>query len=234
MEQASVQLFLLPFAGGNATSFQKMTEHLDSFIQTVTVEYSGRGSRLNEGDITDYGIFRNDVVEYIKSHRKKDKPYAIFGYSMGAALAYEIASQNLLGEAPVHLFYGARACIADESLPKLSDEEFIEHAKTMGGFDERVTRNKRLFRLFIHPLKDDYNIAKQFRFEKGELPFCDCTVLYSEKDTPFDTVRKWKRLTTGKTEFFEFGNNHFFVLEHYEEIAKIINQTLMKNIRRAR
>lgn len=233
MEQHSVQLFLLPFAGGNAASFLKLTERMGIFIQPITVEYPGRGSRLSEGYITDYKAFKNDVVEYIKSHRDKEKPYALLGYSMGAAFAYEIASQNMLGESPVHLFYGARACIADEPLPELSDEEFIEHTKTLGGFDERVIRNKRLFHLFLHPLTEDYKIAKQFRFEKGRLPSCDCTVFYSEKDTPYTTVEAWANLTSGKTEFYEFGDNHFFILKHYEEIAEIINKTMMENSGRA-
>lgn len=228
MGQSEIQLFLFPFAGGNAASFQKLTERLDTFIQPVTVEYSGRGSRLKEGYITDYKVFRDDVVEYIKSYRDKEKPYALLGYSMGAALVYEIASQNLLGEQPVHLFYGARACLSSEKFPELSEEDFIEHAKTLGGFDDRVLQDDRFFALFRHPLVDDYKIAKQFRFETGIHPSCDCTVFYSNEDIPFETVRGWETLTSGKTEFYEFGNNHFFILKHYKEIADIINQTLRR------
>ena len=43
-----VQLFLLPYAGGNAFSFYKVSRFIDSKIEVIPVEYSGRGTRANE------------------------------------------------------------------------------------------------------------------------------------------------------------------------------------------
>ena len=220
-----IQLFLLPFAGGNATSFQKLEQQLGPKIEPVSIEYAGRGSRLQEGYITEYDVFLEDVVKQMKEKRNPDLPYAIFGYSMGAAFAYEIASRHLLDVSPAHLFYGARACIASQRIREMSEDDFVEYAKTLGGFPEEV-KNSRLFKLFIHPLKEDYAVAKQFHFEKGDLPNCDTAVFYSEQDTPFANVNGWKELTSGKTEFYELGSNHFFVKDHYMEMAECINGKL--------
>lgn len=223
-----IQLFMLPFAGGNSFSFNSLAECIDDEIEVLPIEYAGRGKRIKEGYITEYSQFLDDVVCEIKRMRNTNQPYALFGYSMGAALAYEIASKDLLDTPPIHLFYGARSCIATESIPSMDEDDFVEYSKTLGGFDERVFQNKRWFKLFIHPLKDDYHIAKQYKFSEGIIPGCDATIFYSENDTPFKAVHGWKKLTNGSTEFYEFGDNHFFMNEHYQEMARIINKTLLE------
>lgn len=224
----SIQLFLLPFAGGNSSSFNSLSKYIDDEIEVIPIEYAGRGKRIKEGYITEYSQFLNDVVCEIKRKRNKDVLYALFGYSMGAALIYEIASKDLLDSSPVHMFYGARSCIASEKFTYMDEDDFVEYSKSLGGFDERLFQNKRLFKLFIHPLKDDYHIAKQYKFSEGSILRCDTTIFYSENDTPFNAVHGWKELTKGSTEFYEFGDNHFFINNHYLEIASIINETLLE------
>ncbi len=222
-----VQLFILPFAGGNSSSFQKMVNCIDSSIETVTIEYSGRGSRLKDGYITDYQTFVADVVAQIQKVRKQSVPYALFGYSMGAAFAYEIAANGYVDGEMKHIFYAGRSCVRDEELKHMTDEEFLEHTKQLGGFRDEVIKNKRLFNLFVHPLLDDYHIACRYHYSPGTQEIdCDATVFYSEKDTPFESVQNWRELTNGRTEFHEFGDNHFFILEHYREMADIVNKVL--------
>lgn len=230
MEKLRIQLFLLPFAGGRAEAFAPLTAHLDSFIEPIAVEYPGRGRRADEALLSSHEGFFQDVAEFIRRRRKPALPYALFGYSMGAAFVYELASRGVLDRPPAHLFYGARACITDYPMPEMSEEEVLAHTKTLGGFDPRLFENPRLFHLFTHPLVDDFHIAAQYRFAVGERPRCDCSVFYSEADTPFSTVQGWERLADGKTTFYSFPGNHFFIREHDQEIAEIISQELKERI----
>lgn len=222
-----IQLYILPFAGGNSTSFARMASCIDSKTAVVPIEYSGRGRRLHEGYITNYQDFLMDVVEQIQKTKIPEAPYALFGYSMGAALAYEIAASGYLNGTLKHIFYAARACIRDERPSVMTEEAFFEHAKQLGGFQEEVVRNKRLMNLFVHPLQDDYRIASQYCFRQGPQELqCDTTIFYSENDTPLTTVKAWAELTNGKTQFCELGDNHFFVREHYRKMASRINEAL--------
>ncbi len=223
-----IQLFILPFAGGNSSSFNKLTEFIDQRIEVVAIEYSGRGNRLKDGYIVDYGAFVDDVARQIKKQRNPELELSLFGYSMGAAIAFDLASCDMLDSIPKHIFYGARNCLKAEKQPTMDEGDFVRYSITLGGFDENVVKNKRLFKLFIHPLKDDYRIAKQYRFTEGILPKCDTTVFYCEKDTPYNDVYGWSELTNGNTSFYEFGENHFFIKDHYKEIAEIINGSLIE------
>lgn len=225
-----IQLFILPYAGGRADLFKPLVEQLDDDIDAIPIEYAGRGQRAQEGYIDDYQKFLEDVVSNIAIRRDTNLPYALFGYSMGASFVYEIASQQLLDQLPMHLFYGARACIAECPVKDMTNEEFMEHAKMLGGFDERIVSNPRYYKLFTHPLVDDFSIAKQFRYIPGKSPVCDVTVLYSEEDTPCEDVKGWSKLTKGTTTFYCFSGNHFFIREHYCEVAHIINQKLKEKV----
>lgn len=46
MDNKQIQLFLVPFAGGNLYSFKNLDKHLDSRIDVVPIEYAGRGRRV--------------------------------------------------------------------------------------------------------------------------------------------------------------------------------------------
>lgn len=127
-----IQLFILPYAGGRSDSFKPLVDQLDDNIEAIPIEYSGRGQRASEGYIDDYQKFLEDVIYNIAIRRNTNLPYALFGYSMGAAFVYEIASQQLLDQLPTHLFYGGRACIAECPVKDMTNEEFMEYAKMLG------------------------------------------------------------------------------------------------------
>lgn len=226
-----LQLFLFPFAGGGKTAFNRLIANLDKQIEAVTIEYSGRGERINDGYITDYQEFMNDVVAQVNNYRNQNLPYAVLGYSMGTAIAYELAANDYGWETPIHAFFCARACLRDENLERIPDEEIIKYTVKLGGIDEKVLDNENLKNMIIHPLKEDYQIYFSYKYSKGNKPLtCPITVFYCEKDTPFSTVKNWSEMTSNNTKFYEFGNNHFFILGHYREMADLINSELTENL----
>lgn len=155
---------------------------------------------------------------------RPDCPYAMLGYSLGTALVYDIAANNLLKKKPTHLFYSARASLKEEDWLSISDDECIEFGEKYGLINDRMIKDRRLYSLFIQPMIEDFHIAFQYQYRAGtERIQCDSTVFYSNKDTPFDTVKGWSNLTDGITDYYAFGDSHFFMLDYYKEMADIIN-----------
>lgn len=73
----------------------------------------------------------------------------------------------------------------------------------------------------------DYRLFFEYRFGgHNEKINVDTTFFYCEKDTTFADVLKWNELIDGLFDFHELGENHFFINQHYEEIARVINDTL--------
>lgn len=224
------QLFLLPFAGGSSASFNKLFPLLDDQIEPHTIEYSGRNTRRDERFIERYDDFVIDAAEQIKS-MIDDRDYAILGYSLGSAVAYEIVIKHLVGKALKHMFICARGsltrCVDTRKYADMSDDEFLERMIELGGIDERILKNKRFLDIYLKPIRADYIIWGQYSFVPGMIP-CDATAIYSQKDSASENIRDWEQLVDGKIDFCELGDNHFFIFEHWQETADIINSRLEK------
>lgn len=235
MDNKQIQLFLVPFAGGNLYSFKNLDKHLDSRIDVVPIEYAGRGARMNEPFILDYSAFLEDVSLCIKKKRSKTIPFCIFGYSLGSAIVYDLLEKQMLSEQPRHVFICAREALNHESKSQrynlLSEDEFLQKVIDLGGMNQQILGNRRFLDIYMKPLRADYRIWGQYRYSvNNRLLTEDITMFYSEKDTPFKSVEGWQDLTSGKVVFYEFGDNHFFINNYYKEMAEIINQIVVSQL----
>ena len=231
MKSKGIQLFLLPFAGGSMVAFRNLVKCIDSRIEAIPIEYSGRGSRRHEPYRESYGEFLEDVRNHILRMRSRQLPYGILGYSMGGNIAYDLVVQSLLEEEPVRIFLCAKDCVdvaaASLGYYRLPDREFVEKMQTLGGIDRRIVSNERFLNIYLKPIRKDYEILGQFQYQKTSRRLqADVTVMYCEKDTPFESVAGWRNLTDGCIDFYEIGEHHFFIHDHYEKMAEIINSHL--------
>lgn len=229
-----IQLFLLPFAGGSSASFQKLLPYISPQVEVVPVEYAGRGKRGSEHFIEDYHLFIEDVAKQINACID-NRRFAVLGYSIGAAVAYDLIAKQHLKSQPVHVFMCARGSLKktakSQTFADLSEEDFLKKMEELGGMDERILKNKRFLEIYMRPVKADYKIWSQFTYcgEGSKIP-CNLTAIYCSKDSLSDGVTEWEGMTDGKVDYYEMGQNHFFINQHYEEIAGIINEHLRSYI----
>src|ERR1700720_4333094 len=87
--QAALRLFCLPFAGGGASVYRSWGSQLPSSIEVCPVQLPGREERYGEPVFTSLiGLARavaREMTPFL------DRPFAVFGHSMGALLAFEVA-----------------------------------------------------------------------------------------------------------------------------------------------
>lgn len=227
-----IQLIILPFAGGSGTSFLKMEEYLDENIEMTTIEYAGRGTHKQDGFITDYDEFLEDVATQIKQ-KQSGLPYAILGYSMGCAIAYDLVLREMIDGIPIHVFLCARGSIISKQRTQkhscMSESEFIQEMVTLGGIDDRILNNQRFLSIYMKPVRADYVIWDQYQYAEGRFP-CDLTAIYSPKDYAAEGVHDWTKLTEKSADYFEIGDSHFFIFNHWRETAEIVNNHLNKYI----
>lgn len=225
----TIQLFLLPYAGGSSFSFMKMIRFLNPEIEAVSVEYSGRGGRMNEPFIEEYNAFLSDVVRQIRECRNDKLGFAILGYSMGSALAFDICSRKLISDRPIHAFFCAEGSLKTDNQARkyasLSDEDFKEKIVQLGGLDSRILNDHEALDSYMNLIKADHKILGQYEYRYNTVE-CDSTIIYSTNDPTCVDMQEWAELTTGKTDFFKIGNNHLFINQEYKTVADIINKEL--------
>ncbi len=231
MSDKKIQLFCIPFAGGSSRSFDGLAKSIDESIEVVSIAYPGRGVRANEPFFDTYEELVADTKRQILDQRDTFVPFALLGYSMGSAVAYDLLQRELY-EKPIHTFICARESldwqIESKRFALLDEESFTAHVQRLGGIDERIASNPRFLKAYIRPVYADYKLWHQHRYcpDKG-MPNVDLTVFYSENDTPRSKVQTWKNLTSGSVDLYEFGENHFFIFKHASEMGKIISDKLM-------
>ena len=228
-----VQLFILPFAGGNSKSFRRMLPLLDDFIEPITIEYSGRLKRSEEKFISDYIPFMEDVVMQIRKQRDTQRPYAVFGYSLGSILLYDLLAGNMIDGLPIHAFICAKGSPFFE--PKgfdfinSSDEEFIKFLYSLGGINEILLTDSRFLVAYMQPVRNDFCVWRQYRYKGGIIP-CSATVIYSEQDAEEGNINDWRKVVKGDIFYNKIGKKHFFIYNYWKEVASIINCRLKSNL----
>ena len=81
------RLFCVPYAGGGAAVFRRWTPALADDVELVALQLPGRESRLAERAFESIAEIVEAVLPVIVS--SSDLPYALFGHSMGALVAFE-------------------------------------------------------------------------------------------------------------------------------------------------
>src|SRR5262245_31697623 len=87
--RAELRMFCFPYAGGTASVYRNWAGFLAPTVQVIPVELPGRGARFQELPSVGMPALIEALAEAIIP--LLDKPFAFFGHSMGAVIAFELA-----------------------------------------------------------------------------------------------------------------------------------------------
>lgn len=228
-----IDLFLLPFAGGNVASFRMFRGVESPQIRLNFIELPGRGARVKERLLDDIHEMADDVFSRILE-KAPNNQYAIFGHSMGALLAYlisrKIAHSNMAQ--PLYLFLSGCAVPSRirlrEKIHHLSREKFIMAITQLEGSPKEILEDHLAMDFFEPILRSDFKAIETYVFEKGgkkiRVPI-DVFIGDSENITRED-AHAWDEVTDGKVSLTVLPGKHFFIYDHYALIMDHIERRL--------
>ena len=230
-----ISLFCFPFAGGSSAAYNKWRSHIDKHIELHLVELAGRGRRIYEPHYESIEACVDDLFNVIRNDLNKH-PYAFFGHSMGAIIAYELAlkiKKNNLPE-PIHIFFSGRSAphIPDaepEMYYLLPENEFKEKIVEIGGTPREFLDHPELMEALLPMIKNDFRIAELYKYIGEIVPLdYDISVLIGkDEDVTAEQMHEWRRVTKKICSVHYFEGEHFFINEHIEQVVKLINNTLL-------
>lgn len=229
---SGIRLFCFPYAGGSSGTFARWRQKLSPGIQTELVQLPGRGMRFAEPPFASCDL----LVETLATDffPKLSTPFAFFGHSMGALIAFELARylRSHHKRSPQYLFLsGCSAAHVFEISPKiheLPEDKFIEELRRLDGTPAEVFDNPELLKILLPGLRADFTICETYRYKDSEPLDCPITAFAGDDDREIKVadVRAWQLQTTGSFSFHVFSGGHFFLHEKWEEMVHRVNKTL--------
>jgi len=228
---ADLRLVCLPYAGGSAAMYIPWASSLPDNVELVCAQPPGRASRMGEPAHASMEAMVADLSAAFVG--LFDKPYLLFGHSLGSRVAYAFAhrcaSSGLPGPARL-IASGSRAPHVPSTRASIHDlpkDDFVAKLRELDGTPEEVLGNAELLDLLIPLLRADFRIADVYR--AGPQPLgCPITVLagMDDHEVAQADVDAWHELTTGACEVHWLPGGHFFVNEQRAEVIARINHAI--------
>jgi medium-chain acyl-[acyl-carrier-protein] hydrolase len=233
--QADMRVFCFPYAGASAAIYRTWADRLPKNLEICPVQLPGRGTRLSEQSFTRLMPIVEAVAPALRPYC--DRPFALFGHSMGAAIAFELARyfrQHYHCE-PEHLFVSGRNA---PQLPNeqpftydLPEAEFIDEVRRLNGTPKEILDHPELMQLMLPLLRADFSVIQTHVYVAG-VPLNSSITAFGgllDHDVTREGLAAWSSQTTGRFSLRMFPGDHFFLQTSQDLLLKAIaydlNQT---------
>jgi len=231
---ADIRLFCLPHAGGGASAYYTWLSALPTFVELCPVQIPGRENRISESLFTSLPPLVSAIAQALYPHL--DKPFAFFGHSMGAKLAFELTRllRREHGPEPLHLFvsgHGAPHIQSTEPpIHGLPDAEFIREVKRYEGMPQEILENEELMRYILAILRADFSINETYIYTE-EPPLSSPITAYGgllDEGVPLADMEAWRQQTTAGFELQMFPGGHFFLHTERRPVLRELSYQLYR------
>lgn len=230
--RARLRLFCLPYAGGGSVLFRPWADYLPHMIELCPVELPGHGTRIHEQAMSRMRRLTQAMAEGLYPYL--DKPFALFGHSMGALVCFELARllRRTYAITPNYLFVSAhRAPQLTDPNPTtcmLSDEELIQKLKTLEGTPDEILEQPDLLQMVLPSIRADFAVCDTYSY-RAELPLeCPIVVLGGAEDPKIsrEELEPWREQTSHSCHIHMFPGGHFFLHPSRADVLKLLVQRL--------
>jgi surfactin synthase thioesterase subunit len=225
---AAARLICLPHAGGSSSYYFPVSRSLAPVIDVLAVQYPGRQERRLEPPAEDLLGLADSIFDAVRSWC--DRPVALFGHSMGATLAFEIATRlTASGVAPLCLFVSGRRAPSryrESAVHRYDDARLVAEMKKLSGTETRVFESAELLELVLPAIRSDYKAIETYRCRETSRLECPIFAFAGDEDeeNSLEEVQTWGEHTAAHFDMDVFPGGHFFLNTHAPKVIDRIRQ----------
>lgn len=219
-------MLALPYAGGSRHAYRAIERLSPKGLVWQTLELPGRGNRQFEpcfntipDMVADLFILARGCVE--------NGPYLLFGHSMGALLAVELArqiSQNGQLPMPIGLVLTGRAAPSvryGRGLGQMTSRAFWATLADLGGLPTELTTCPDLQAFYEPTMRADVQAIEAYSYQPAPpLPIPMLVRAGDSEGISRDDLLAWQTETSYPLNAGFMPGNHFFILDHPAELLQ--------------
>jgi surfactin synthase thioesterase subunit len=232
--RASVRLFCFPYAGGGDSTFRSWQRNLSDTIEVCAVQLPGRGARISEPPCIQMDQLVRAAAAALAAYL--DKPFALFGHSMGALIAFELTRhlRTKYSVEPVHLFVSGRPAPQTVSEPLDLDQLDVELAAMLRRRNG-TPENPELIELLLPMLRADLALCSSYIYTPQPPLSFPITAFGGLDDhgVPRHSLEGWREHTTAPFVLRLFPGDHFFLNTCRAPLLEAISKELEQDVRLA-
>lgn len=217
VDNPEVRLILLHHAGGSHTVFRRWVRDLPERYEACLIETPGRGrlaglpAKRRMADLLDHLL--DELGPWL------DRPFAVFGHSMGALVGYELvlAMRERGMPLPVWLGVSGHPCPAPQEYAgayRLPTEKFRELLGGLGGVPREILGNDEIWAVFEPLLRVDLELIQTWRPDPDPAPLpVPITAFAGLSDAVAGPAEMagWERRTRRFLGVRSFDGGHFYL-----------------------
>ncbi|AXY73679.1 thioesterase [Paraflavitalea soli] len=235
----SFNLLCLPFAGGNKFSYRKYEEKAPANLRIIPLEYPGRGSRGREPLLPELNLLVEDIYHQASPYIAQGG-YAIYGHSLGALVAMQLARKIISHHQPppLHLFVSGAAgpsslCFRQKQRHRLERNTFIAEITRFDGSPQEILQNEEFIDYIEPVLRADFRAVETYQHEETAPLMLPVTVINGTEDTEIERldISLWQKETNYPVEFVSMPGNHFFIFDAPAQITRLMANKLQLTVK---
>lgn len=230
---AKRRLICLPHAGGGAWAFRTWPDALPADVEVLSVQLPGREDRLTDEPLDAAAPIVRTVADVLAG--SLDRPYAIYGHSMGALLGFELLRElRRRGAAPAERLFAAayrapQVPSPDPPIFHLPDGEFVEEVdRRYDAVPPAARADPELMELVLPGLRADVAVCDTYAYVAEEPLDCPISVFGGVEDRAVQRpeLEAWSQQTTAEFDLTMFPGDHFFLQSSFDALMRAVVERL--------
>ncbi len=228
---ARFRLLCLPHAGGGASTFRAWSAEAPAWLDICALQLPGREARLAEPPYREMRALISALTEALSE--ASVLPYALFGHSVGALIAFEwIRSLRRRGlPLPSRLFVSSCPApnlpVRARPLHREPDAALVEQLAALGGLPQEA-QHPELLPLVLPAFRADLALAETYAFQpEPPLPLgISAFGGRSDPHVPRSELEAWREQTQGPFSLHLLAGDHFYLHGSRTHLLAVIARLL--------